>query len=240
MELEPLMQEEQNALLAVLLPDVGDDTMDEFEAESYCLMSKSAIENVPSSEDDDHELEFHSFEDDGTSSLINSGILLPTTSPSPAPVVTLDAAADANKDENHRFTDYTTLEHKLDILIADLASLGLPNAHNERLQRELDVQTRLLTTERAGAAKLEADLQEARATVSALHALDGKFAVLLADKCELADARAVASQLTEEKHLLEEKVAALDERTRLLETELETAQRRLAEENVHWERSWVR
>ncbi|KAI3603776.1 hypothetical protein WG66_006725 [Moniliophthora roreri] len=247
MELEPLgeyaVQEEEKTLLAVLLPDAGDDTMDEFEVESYCLMSKSVTESVLSSEDDDHELDFYSFEDDGTGSFIDSSILLPATSPSPAPVITLDATTDTNKDENHPLTDHhTALERKLDTLIADIASLGLPNAHTQRLQRELDAQTRLLTTERARGVKLEVDLQEARATVSALHGLDEKLAVLLADKSELADACAVASQLTEEKRVLEAKVATLDERIRSLETDLEAAQRqnaRVAEEKCSLEEKLV-
>ncbi|ESK87418.1 hypothetical protein Moror_11638 [Moniliophthora roreri MCA 2997] len=125
----------------------------------------------------------------------------------------------------------TSIETKLDILIADfasLSSLALTDTQAQKrikeLERVVDAHSRILATERAWAAKLETDLEEALGVSNRLkeenemlelRVRELKAAAKVDERREAEETRRMVQRLEREKRELVVKVEELEGRTRL-------------------------
>lgn len=131
----------------------------------------------------------------------------------------------------------TSIETKLDILIADfasLSSLALTDTQAQKrikeLERVVDAHSRILATERAWAAKLETDLEETLGVSNRLkeenemlelRVRELKAAAKVDERREAEETRRMVQRLEREKRELVVKVEELEGRTRLTDDKRE-------------------
>ncbi|KAK7047126.1 hypothetical protein VNI00_006791 [Paramarasmius palmivorus] len=217
-----------------------DDTEDENDSSSVsALESESSESDLSYSESDFHSL----VAEEGAGHVEDSLVPVPvvdmesTSTSLPAePFPSTMAAQPEAPTLACSHTSMSTLETKLDILIADFASLsslalsGESQKRIQELERIVDANSRFLATERAWAAKLERDLDEAHRTSEKMREEKEQLDMRVVDmKMQISERDARLARVNEERREFEEvrrHAARLEREKRELELKVEGIGRR--------------